>query len=42
MRAAVLDVTPETEEETVEQAAVTEEDAPEAPAGARSRAGRRR
>jgi len=33
MRAAVLDVTPETEEETVEQAAVTEEDAPEAPAG---------
>jgi len=34
MRAAVLDVTPETaEDDTVEEAAVTEEAAPEAPAG---------
>jgi cytochrome c2 len=34
MRAAVLDVTPETEEDDmVEEAAVTEEEAPAAPAG---------
>jgi hypothetical protein len=43
MRAAVLDVTPEAEEdEAVEEAAVTEEEAPGTACRARPRTGRRR